>query len=285
MSFNISSNNVAGNCNLKCDLAVNYPPTSCPVYHESMGLTIKADATTVPPATYNSIKYIPDEMIIQTPSGLFYNEKRAVGDIMIRHHSSDYSSYLMIIIPIIESNSLTDVSHFMSDIISAVSSAAPAVGNSTTVNMNNFSFGAFVPNKPFYTFNVWSYNVVAFGLESALPLSKSNLATLTSFFKDSPYKITDTYNNKDNPFKDVQIYKNTHGLSSIAAGDIYIDCKPVNESEETTNVPVKKVYDYGFTLDDILNNPIFLALVASIVIVAFLMLLRMGIKQMSAFEF
>ena len=281
---NISSNNVTGNCYLKCDLTLNYSPSSCPVTHETISLKIKYDSATVPPVTYNSVKYSPTTIQIESPSFFFYNNQRAVGEIVITHKSADQSSVLYILIPIVESNSLTDATMFLSNIITGVSNAAPAVGNSTIINLNNFSLKSFVPNKPFYTLSTLNTNVVIFGLEAAIPLSKSNLATLASFFPNIPNKITDSYDPK-NEWASISIYKNDSGPSSQAAGDIYIDCKPVNESEETTNVPTKKVYDYGFTMDDIVNNQYFLAIVVCTVIIIFLLLLRMGIKKASSFEF
>jgi len=280
--INISSTNVAGECNYKCDLAFNYTVSSCPVSHQSTSLSIKYDTTTVPAVTYNYIKYNATNIDISSPSYCFYNGNRAPGEIAIYHTSVDSNYTLVIVIPIIESNNLTDASMFLSNIISGVSSSAPTIGNQTTINLNNFSLNAFVPKKPFYTFNYSeSFNIVAFGLDGAISLSKTNLTTLASFFT-SDRKLTDTIP-KDQ--KQIKMYKNTVGPSTEAAGDIYIDCKPVNESEETTNVPTKKVYDYGFTMNDIINNKTFLAIFVSLVIVAFLMLLRMGIKKASSFEF
>jgi carbonic anhydrase len=282
---NISSNNVAGSCNLKCDLAIHYSPSSCPVYHNDKSLDIKYDNTSVPQVTYNYVKYIPNKIEIASPSYFFYNNQRASAEVAIFHTSEDNSLQLIIIVPIIESNSLSNASTFMSSIISGVSSAAPTVGNSTTINLTNFSLSAFVPNKPFYTINSsWGYNIVAFGLESAISLSKSNLTTLSGFFPKNPLKLSDSYDPKQ-IWATIPIYKNDNGPSSEAAGDIYIDCQPVNESEETTNVPVLKAYDYGFTLDDILNNEYFLAIVVTIVIIIFLLILRTGIKLASSFEF
>ena len=280
--INISSTNVVGECNYKCDLAFNYPISSCPVYHASNGLSINYDTSTVPAVTYNYIKYNANNINISSLSYCFYNGNRAPGEIVIYHTSVDSNYTLVIVIPIIESNNLTDASIFLSNIISGVSSSAPTSGNQTTINLNNFSLNAFVPKKPFYTFNYnEGFNIVAFGLESAISLSKTNLTTLASFFTNDR-KLTDTIP-KDQ--KQIKMYKNTAGPSTEAAGDIYIDCKPVNESEETTNVPTKKVYDYGFTMNDIVNNKTFLAIFVSLVIVAFLMLLRMGIKKASSFEF
>jgi hypothetical protein len=282
---NISSNNIAGSCNLKCDLNINYSPSSCPVTHSYSSLDIKYDSTTVPPVTYNYVKYIPFSVAIVSPSNFFYNNQRASGEIVIFHKSADESNWLVILVPIVESNTLTDASMFLSNIITGVSNAAPAVGNSTVINLNNFSLNSFVPNKPFYTLEYGNFlNIVAFGLEAGIPLSRSNLATLKSFFPNNPNKMTDSYNPKSF-WNQTSIYKNDSGPSSQAAGDIYIDCKPVNESEETTNVPTKKVYDYGFTMNDILNNQYFLAIVVCTVIIIFLYGLRMGIMKASSFEF
>jgi hypothetical protein len=173
---------------------------------------------------------------------------------------------------------------FLSNIITGVASAAPSVGNSTVISLKNFSLNAFVPKKPFYTISMNNVgNIVAFGLENAISLSKTSLDTLINFYKDNTSeKINDKYDPKID-FAKLPIYKNDNGPTTEAAGDIFIDCQPVSESEETIDVPTQKVYDYG--ANDIMNSPVFLGIVVSLVIVMFLMLLRMGIKKASAFEF
>ena len=286
MGNNISSSNIAGPCNLKCAFSFQYPNSSCIATNQPDAISLSYDQSNVPPVTYNGDKYQVSQVLLSPSSTLFYNENRSIAQISIIHNSPSGGNTLIIIIPIVESNSITKASTILSEIISSVSSQAPKQNEKTTINLTNYSLNHFVPNKPYYKYNngnSGSEEIIAYGLDNAIPLDKSSLNKLTFLI---PPGVQPIYNATE-ASQYAPLYYNKDGPGSQATSDIYIDCQPVDESEETVQVSVNKLgsanYDVGENskewFNSLIHNVIFQCVMVAIFLFFLLYLLRMGVKQ------
>ena len=59
----------------------------------------------------------------------------------------------------------------------------------------------------------------------------------------------------------------------MGSGEIYIDCQPVGESEETVNV-VKNTSTYDFSIQDFLKNPIVKLVLGSLMFIIILYVIK-----------
>jgi len=290
--INISQGNIAGECNLKCAFSFQYPNSNCIATNwGNMGLIeISYDKSNIPPVTYNGNKYQVSRISLYTSSSIpaqmsfYFNQNQSDALLIISHAPVLGGPLLMIVIPIINSTSVTTGTNILTEIIGSVASNAPKGGEKTTVNLSNYSLNNIIPYKPFYNFENNEGICIAFGIENAIPLSDATLKKLKSLIGRGS---TDAYNS-NNVIK-IPIYYNKDGPGKEASGDIYIDCQPVDDSEETVDIPAGKLgakYDVGDNMKDwfyqIINSIIFQCIIVALILFLLLYLLRLGVKQLSS---
>ena len=266
--INISSSNVAGSCDLKCALNLNYSPsTNIIAYNNEIEISLQMDKTTTTQVTYNSINYYVSSVNILSPSYLLYNGSQAPGELMISHTPSSSINNtvppLLIFIPLYESINTNSATDLVTQIITNVASTAPSAGEQTTINLNNFSLKDIVPMQPFFNlafqwYGSTAYNIVAYGINNGIPVAQEILTTLSTIIRpsgESPLQMSppiEIFYNKLGP--------NTSGSgtgSGISDG-IYISCQPTGESDSTTDVEVSnKTNAITNNLASVLNNPMF----------------------------
>jgi hypothetical protein len=278
--INISSATSYEECKNKCDLNFRYPISSCVATNGGFCIGINYDTTSVPPVVFNTIKYnvsnSPSFFSIEllTPSIHLFNGNYTDAELVIMH-TSESGGTLYICIPISSTGVISPATTTIQQIINSVSANAPNKSQKTTVNLPDFSLQKIVPSKPYYSFsfNNEGSNVVIYGIENAIGLDADTLKKMKSFITSSTgvYTFGLVVGNPS-------IYKNSSGPNSNSDEDqIYIDCKPVNESEETTDVKIRvseTVYDIGDWFKMILNSVLF----QCVIIIAILLLLLYGIK-------
>ena len=76
--------------------------------------------------------------------------KQADGEIIISHTGT---LNLLVCIPLVISSSLNDAQKNLKDIITLASKQIPSIGESTSININNFTINNFIPPKEFYVYN------------------------------------------------------------------------------------------------------------------------------------
>ena len=245
--INISSDNVVGECELKCSYNYKYVNSSCTATNNGVMLLLSYDKTSTPPVTFNNNKYDVGQIAIYSPSFHKYNGELMDAEIIITHNPILGGSQFAVAIPIIQSTSSTDATALLSEIIRAVSSGAPTNGESTVISLSNYSLNKFISKKPFYNFSDTLNNIeyIAFDKKDSIDLSQQMLNTLKSVI--SGYNITAYGGN---------LFYNKHGPNSNSTeSDIYISCLPTGNSEETTQVTYNKE---AIKFDiDIFSNPIF----------------------------
>jgi|LauGreDrversion4_2_1035121.scaffolds.fasta_scaffold21158_5 carbonic anhydrase len=232
-TINISPQAITGKCDLKCAYNFDYPTTSLVATNNGIDISIKFDNQTSTPVTFNNNKYTVQSITIIAPSIHLFNGSQAPAELLINHTPQTGGQQLTVCIPIVQSSNSSDATNLVTEIIQLVSSGAPSEGETTTLNISNFTLNSIVPKKPFYNFNSKILgNCIVYGNTFAIPLSQSTLSTLTSII--TPYSLNDV--------GDGNLFFNSSGPNQSSSGDdgIYISCQPTGNSEETTDTTNNK---------------------------------------------
>jgi carbonic anhydrase len=266
-TINISSQNIAGDCNLKCAYSYDYHNSSTTARNEGFSISLSYDKANISPVIYNTNKYEVASIIIYSPSVHLFNGTQTNAEIIISHRPVISGPPLWVGIPIIASSDSTSASTLLTQIITAISTNAPAQGESTNLNISNFNLNNFIPaKKPLYSYSQGPINWIVFGKENAIGLSQDSLNTLAKVIK---------------PLTGVQapagplVFYNASGATKGLSGSgdqIYIDCQPVTTSDEQIDVTTSKS---PVTFD--LNNPTTLLILQILISCILFFLLLFGI--------
>ena len=244
-TLNISTSNISGNCNLKCAYSYLYHNSNVPATNYGHFIYIPYDKSTMSPVVYNTNKYEVEYIAITSPSLHLFNNNSVDGEIIIIHTPVATGPQLIVYIPIIASGDLTTASSLLTQIITSVSQNAPAQGESTNINISNFNLNKFVSAKsPFFSYTQTGLSSIVFGLENAIPLTKATIKNLSSILNSSNTPLASS---------GIDVYYNPDGATQGFGNtdQIYIDCQPVNTSEE--QVEMSKEIKNPNVFD--LNNP------------------------------
>jgi hypothetical protein len=250
-SINISPKNVEGKCDVKCAYQFKYPQTNLTAKNNGVFISLTCDNSTVPPVNYNFEKYNVGQILIVTPSIHLFNNEYANAEILIEHEPVKGGPKLFVCIPINTSSNSTTASHNLTEIIQDVSTNAPRDGESTTINIYNFTLDAIVPKKPFFSYTGIDINkavaeFVVFGLIEAIPLSSDTLASLSKIIKAFPIKTPGN-----------SLFFNSSGPNGNLENDgIYISCNPTGSSTEETSVSYLKNNTPNYNLGSLFKNPL-----------------------------
>jgi len=265
--IDISISKITGKCDYKCSFRFQYNNSSCIATNRGDYLSLSYDKSSSPPVLYNTAGYDVQEVRIYIPSLHSYNATKSDGELIIVHTSNTGANPLLVCIPIKSNNSSTQSALFFKTVIDTVANSAPADGESTTVNIPKYNLTTLVPKKPFFSYSATEpyqpcsekveYIVYA-PLNSSLDIMSDTLTKLQSIIKSNPYDI------KTGP----SLFFNEKGPSSIGSGegDIYIDCQPVGQSDETVNVTNStSSINYDFSFEDLKNNDFFKFMISIII--------------------
>ena len=260
--INISSDNVTGDCELKCAYNFKYANSSCTATNNGVMILLSYDKTSTHPVTYNTNKYDVGQIAIYSPSFHKYNGELMDAEMIITHNPILGGQQFAVAIPIIQSTSSSPATMLLTQIIQGVSSGAPQNGESTVISLSNYSLTSFIPKKPFYNFSDVANNIdyIAFDKENSIELSDTTLATLRSII--SNYGMT-AYGG--------DLFYNKKGPNSSLSGEseIYISCLPTGNSEEQVDV----MYDKPSVSVDVLSSPIFRYIAGALIfIISFYMI-------------
>jgi len=233
-SINISRENVLGNCDLKCSYNFKYPQTNLTAKNDGVMISLTCDKNNTSPVSYNNQKYSVDKFIIVAPSIHSFNGSKTSAEILINHNPDGGGDQFIVCIPIIESTDSSSASNLLTEIIQGVSNGAPVQGETTNLNINNFSLSTIVPKKPFYSYTSSSKQeqneYIVFDILDAITLNNKTLSTLTSIIKK--FSV---------PTPGKNLYYNEKGPNQSKVGDgIYISCQPTGSSTEETAVEYTK---------------------------------------------
>ena len=250
-TINISSQNVYGNCDLKCSYNYSYTDSNSTATNDGVTISLTYDKGTTTPVVYNTQNYFVSKINIYTPSIHMFNNKSVNAEMVIEHAPEVGGDLLYVCIPIIESTNSSDASNILTEIIQSVTNNAPSANESTNLNISNFNLETFVPKKPFFSYSGTAGlvgQVIVFGVNYAIPLSSNTLTSLAQIIK--PYPITIGGGN---------LFLNTKGPNSSQSSNngIYISCQPTGSSPEETSVTYNNKNPVDLNVNSMLNNPTF----------------------------
>jgi carbonic anhydrase len=253
--INISLSSITGKCDYKCAYNFNYNNSSCIATNRGDYLSLSYDNSSSHPVIYNASNYDVNEIRLYTPSLHSYSGSKTDGELIIIHNPITGAVPLLTCIPIKSNNNSSVSSLLFKTIVDNVANSAPADGETTTVSLGNqqFNLNDLVPKKPFFAYSATepyqpcstNVNLLVYdSLTVSLDIMPDTLTKLQSIIQNNSYDI------KTGP----NLFYNEKGPNLGGGGDIYIDCQPVGESEETTEI----ITDMGSTsFKDFFNNPYF----------------------------
>jgi carbonic anhydrase len=243
-NINISSKNISGNCDLKCQYSYKYPQSNSTAKNNGVMISLTYDNSSVPPVLYNEEKYNVSQFTIVCPSIHIFEGNNVDAEIYIEHIPINGGQTLYVAVPIISSSESSNAGNLLTEIINSVSTNAPSEGDSTNLNINGLSLQYVVQNKPFYSYtDTNNSDWIVYDVLDAIPLSSNTLSKLAQIIK--PFSL---------PTEGGELFHNPNGPITKSIGDgIYISCKPTGSSEEETPVTyTTSSSDYS----DIWNNSV-----------------------------
>lgn len=274
---NIDTNGLIDTCSLKCELSFSYTDSSCVAKNQGGYISLSYDPTKSSPVIYNLTSYTVSEVRIYWPSLHTYNTNHADGELIIIHNSNTGKSPLFICIPIIKGSSTTTSASVLSSIISYISKNAPKDGNKTTVNIKKYNLNDFVPRKPFYTYVATEpylpcsrkdNNYVVFTpSQGYINITEATYKVLKDIITPQTYTIKTIMDKAQN-----QLAYNAKGpVSMNSDSQIYIDCQPVGQSDDSEIVVNSTGTTDPITAANTLNNPVVQFFLGSLIFIIFIM--------------
>jgi carbonic anhydrase len=248
-TINISSQNIYGNCDLKCSYNFKYNKSNLTAKNNGVFISYSHELGSTNPVVYNTQKYNVSKINIYSPSIHKFNNKYVNAEIVIEHIPEIGGEMLYVCIPIIASSNTSDASYMVSEMIQNVANNAPAINETTALNISQFNLNTIVPVKPFFSYTGTEGlvgQVIIFGNNNAIPISQTVLNVLSKIIK--PFPIT---------IRGGNVFYNTKGPNTVKIGGdgIYISCQPTGSSQEEKTVTYDKVVKYDLFNFNLLNNP------------------------------
>lgn len=263
--IDISSSNSSGKCDYKCDYKFKYQTSSC--IGKNMGdyISLSYDNTSSSYVTFNLTSYVVKEVRIYHKSLHSFNGNKMDGEMIIVHVSNTGEMPLLVCIPIQISNSSSISSGFFRNVVTSMSKNAPSEGDSTTIKINNYNLNSLVPKKSFYSYTATepyqpcseNVNYVVYDAsEIYLDIPQDVYDNLKKIITENYYTVK----------SGVSFFYNSKGPNTASEDDIYIDCQPVGQSDETVNVTNStSSINYDFSFEDLKNNDFFKFIISIII--------------------
>lgn len=267
--IDISASNSSGKCDLKCDYKFKYSNSSC--IGKNMGdyISLSYDNNGSSSVTFNMIAYNVSEVRLYHPSLHSFNGNKIDAELIIVHKSTTGEIPLLVCIPVRLSNGSSISSAMFRNIIYTMSKKAPSQGDETTIQIKNYNLSLIVPKVQFYSYTATepyqpcneNVNYVVFdATDTTIDINNDTYELFKKIIQANLY-VTKT---------GVNYYLNKKGANSVTEDDIYIDCQPVGQSEETIDVINDNSSgndSANFSFDDLKNNDVFKFIVAILIFI------------------
>jgi len=267
-NINIATSNITENCDYKCSYNFKYNESNSTAKNNGVTIGLTYDATSAPNVIFNTQKYNVGSITITSPSIHYFNGATMPGEIIITHNPVTTGNILEVCIPFTSSSESSPASQLITQIINKVATNAPSQGESTNLNIPNFTLQPIVPRKPYFYYINNNTDWIVFGALEAIPLSSSTISTLQQIIK--PFPI---------PTPGTSLFYNSKGpTSGVQIGDgIYISCQPTGSTEEETAVTYDKQTS-SVDFSNVLQSPIFQTLIMVIIGIILFVLIFYGIS-------
>lgn len=274
--INISLENITGNCDLKCAYNFNYITSNSTATNRSFIISLTYDNASVPPVSFNTQSYNVSSVSIYSPSIHIFNNNKLNAEILITHTPVAGGSLLYVCIPVISSIESSSASNLLTEIIESVASNAPSNGETTNLNINDFTLNTLVPMKPFFNYTSPDANWIVFGAINAIPLSSTTLTSLSQITKPFPLQLPGN-----------KLFFNSLGPTNLGTGSadgLYISCQPTGNFDGDVAVE----YNKNSTSGSFLNNPIVILILtlifSSIIFIIVLIVLNYTLNFIGSFD-
>ena len=276
--------NTANTCNLKCEYSFTYQTTNLVASNKGEYLSFRPDSQDTPPVTYNSDKYNVDEMRIYNPSLHTYSGANASAEIVIVHSNVTGSGNLLVCIPIISGDTISNSTTTLDTLISQLAKLAPTAGSDAgTISLSSFTFGQIVPLKPFYSYTGTlpyspcngTYNYVVYSKENAISMTSTAFKVLNNITS------VNTYNTHS--VSDGLYYNSTGPVLQTSGGDIYIDCQPTGSDGEVLigdTSTTSSLFDSN-TISNIMNSGFLQVIIGVLLMIGLMAMFKYGINKMN----
>jgi hypothetical protein len=244
--MDISMDKVQGTCNLKCSYSYNYGNSNCVSSFHWIGFLLSYDDQNNPPVMFNNNKYNINVISISFSPRHTYNNTNVEAEITIFHTPIQNGRYLIVSIPVIKSKEKSKASELLTNIINATINKSPEINEAVNLNeITNFNLNTIVPKKEFYYYHgsQWKNENIIYDIKYAIALDSNTLNKLKNIIG---YAGLSQVNNQD------PLFYNQYGPNRLSNNDneIYIDCKPVDKSEEEVQI----IKDTSYSLNDLTEN-------------------------------
>ena len=250
--MDISSQNVSGECKLKCDFSFNYSSVSNPTA-TNFGTYIQVTYNDNPSVTYNNVQYRVSTINIYAPSLHYYNGVAVSGEICVTHTPLYGGNTLLVYIPISTSGVIVNASSILQNIVSAVSTMAPSAGQNTNKGTGTFTLNDVVPRKTYYTYNIGSRDVIVYGSSDAIGISGDAYSKLSKIIlpvTSNPAVVS------------AQLFMNSAG-PSISTNNLTMDCQALDIGE-----PVEEYMKAKSSVNDLITSNGFSYFIIVLIIVS-----------------
>lgn len=266
--MDISPNKWDNYCDEKCAYSFKYKTSSnCTTTNYGSYLHLNYDASNPPPVIFNVNSYNVDNIEIYSPSLHLFNGNKADGEVIITHTPVSIGKPLIVCIPLNSMNvNSSTATQIITDIINE-STQLTVNGDAINIKLNDYNLSSIVPQTPFYYYEDSNgNNVIVYGLKNSISINKSVIDTLQKTITP----VTDV------KYPSVEFFQyNKFGPSAYGGGgdEIYIDCQPTGNTEETTEVE----YSKSPTSNDLgssVNTQIIIFIIAALVFVMLIIIIH-----------
>jgi carbonic anhydrase len=255
-NINITTSNIAGNCDLKCSYNFKYSESNSTAKNNGVTIGLTYDSTNVANVIFNNQKYNVGNITIASPSIHIFNGATMPGEMIITHNPVVTGNILEVCIPFTSSSDSSSASQLITEIIDKVATNAPSEGETTNLNISNFTLQTIVPRSPYFYYNNNNTDWIVFGSLDAIPLSSSTISTLQQIIQ--PYPLA-------TPGEDL-FYNSKGPITGLQLGDgIYISCNPTGSFGEDTAVTYDKSPTTAVDFSNIFQSSTFKLLIQILV--------------------
>ena len=241
--MNISPSDITNKCDEKCLFTYNYTLVNSVNISNSGTCFIISYSSSNSPVTFNNLGYNLQNISIYFPSLHTFNTTTEVGEIVMNHTcQTNQTKILNICIPILSNGGLS--CQLFNNIVACIlgksiynteDTTTITSSSATSYSLPNSNFNTFITSPaPYYYYSQsTTQDVIVFGLNNGISLTSalsvvgsSSSSDITSLVSPETFILFPSVSN---------LYYNSDG-PSVDYGDdnIYIDCQPVNQSNEQT---------------------------------------------------
>lgn len=221
--MNIQLNKVTGKCDEKCMFKYNYNTSpTCIATNKTDMFTLSYDKYSKSPVIFNNSEYNVVSISLYFHSVHYFNNSYSDGELVILHKCDSNGKFLVVCLPL--SNQSGSPSNLLNNILNRIATLHISSGYSSDLKLDvEYNLNNVVKYDPFYYYyDKNNSDIICYGLSNAIYVSSDLSDTIKSLITNPSEtslfpKVSNLFYNKQGPVK-------------YTGDEIYIDCKPVNNS-------------------------------------------------------